>query len=177
MGKATNPKTKTKDAGDTPTVEQQGRATFKKQLQPDHKVSPFRRVPIIDSLHRQDILSEREYTALAYYRDQASLAERSPVKSCIDATVGGGNGPGVAIISAVIETGRLEREMGALCDIARAVAVDDISLAQWCIAKHGGRERYNGKGEFVAVVPINEKRHMETARVELKMAARRIMGP
>lgn len=131
-------------------------------------------VPPIDTMRNQGLLSDSEWSALSYYRDQASLADRSPVKSCCDDTPSGGNGPGVTIISAAIETGRIERDLGALRDIARAVAVDDKSLAQWCIDKHGGRERYGKDGVFVAVVPVNEKRHVQMARMELRMAAHRI---
>lgn len=134
----------------------------------------WRRVPVIDVLLKAKLLTDREYEMLAYYRDQACLAEKSPVRSCCDNSPRGGSGPGVAILSAAIETGRIERDLGALRDIARAIAVDDRSLAQWCIDKHGGRERYNDKGKFVAVVPINEKRHMALARMELRMAAHRI---
>lgn len=134
-----------------------------------------RALPVIDTLHEQGQLTDAEYSALAYYRDQASLADRSPVRSCCDTSPSSGNGPGVAILSAMLETGRIERDLGQLADIARAVAVDDVSLAQWCIDKFGGRERYDGKGRFVAIVPICEKRHMETARMELRMAAHRIV--
>lgn len=165
------------DAIDGPTPEQEARAQFRRQLQTEHKVSPYKRWPSIDTLLDRKILTDREYAALAHYSDQANLAERSPVRSCCDNSPrGDGRGPGVAILSAQIETGRLERELGSLMDIARAIAVRDLSLADWCIEKWGGRERYNGKGEFVAIVPINEKRHMDLARVEIKMAARRIMG-
>jgi hypothetical protein len=76
----------------------------------------------------------------------------------------------------MIETGRLERDLGSLWELARKVAVDDMTIARWCIDKFGGRERYDAKGRFVAVVPIAEKRHKALARLELKMAARRIMG-
>lgn len=134
-------------------------------------------VPAIETLHKRGLIDSREYEALAYYRDQASLAEQSPVRSCCDTSPRGGSdhGPGVAILSAMLETGRIERDLGQLLDIARAVAVDDMSLSQWCIAKHGGRERYDGKGRFVAIVPICEKRHMDMARLDLRMAARRII--
>ena len=134
-------------------------------------------VPAIETLHKRGLIDAKEYDALAYYRDQASLAEHSPVRSCCDTSPRGGSdhGPGVAILSAMLETGRIERDLGQLVDIARAVAVDDKSLSQWCIDKHGGRERYDGNGRFVAIVPICEKRHMEIARLELRMAARRIV--
>lgn len=135
----------------------------------------YRRLPMIDRLHTARVLNDDEYSALAYYRDQAGLAERSPVRSCIDDSVRGGNhGPGAAITSAMIETGRMERDMGHLWRIARAIAVDDMSLEDWCVAQHGGRERYNGRGEFIAIVPTAEKRVLKLARIDLRAAAHRI---
>jgi hypothetical protein len=144
----------------------------------------YRRVPVIDTLFNANQLTASEYDALTYYRDQALRAEDDTAEDGTLAPArimgGGGGAPGSRIPAklvftpAIAETGRIERELGALLDIARAIAVDDLSLTQWCISKHGGRERYDGKGKFVAVVPINEKRHVEMARLELKMAARRI---
>lgn len=134
-------------------------------------------IPMIDILHERGDLGPREYAILAYYRDQAGMADRSPVKSCCDNSIsGGGHGPGIAILSATLETARMERNMGSLWELARKVAVDDWSLSRWCIEKFGGRERYDSKGKLVAVVPVNEKRHVQMARMELRMAARRIMG-
>lgn len=134
-------------------------------------------IPMIDTLHERGDLGPREYHILAYYRDQAGLAERSPVKSCCDDSVGGnGHGPGVAIMSAALETARLEREMGSLWELARKVAVDDWSLSRWCIEKFGGRERYDKQGKLVAIVPVNEKDNIQRARLDLRQAARRIMG-
>lgn len=94
-------------------------------------------VPVIVRLHEQGVLNDREFAALAYYRDQASLADKSPVKSNIDFSVRGGSGPGVAIVSAALETGRMERDMGALWTLCRAIAVDDTSLAEWVDRQHG----------------------------------------
>lgn len=132
-------------------------------------------VPAIDTLHERGFITRQEWEALAYYRDQAGLADRSPVKSCCDPSIGGGGGgPGVAILSAAMETGRIERALGPLRGIARAVAVDDKSLTQWCVEQYGGRERYDAKGRFVAVVPVRERKVIPMARMELRMAARRI---
>lgn len=150
----------------------------------------YRIVPVIDTLRamgraeeagnvppaQRRGISQTEWEALAYYRDQASLADRSPVRSCCDMSPRGGNGPGVAILSAMIETGRLERDMGVLADIARAVAVEDRSLTEWCIARHGGREK-STNGKVVAIVPRgldDGKGHIAMARMELRMAAQRI---
>lgn len=159
-----------KDTRLGPTIEQTAHATY------ISAGMAHKRVPIIDQMLKRDQITHREHTALAHYRDQACLAESSPIKSCLDRSIraGNGNGPSAAVISALLETARIERELGSLLDIARAVAVEDKSLSQWCIDKYGGRERYNGAGDFVALVPVNEKKHMEIARLELRLAARRI---
>ena len=136
----------------------------------------FRRVPVIETMLERKQLTHEEYRRLAHYRDQASLAERSPVKSCLDQGTGGSGdiGPTAAITSAILTTARIERDLGSLADIARAVAVEDKSLSQWCVDKFGGRERYGPGGKFVAVVPIREKEHMKIAAMEIRMAAHRI---
>lgn len=138
----------------------------------------YRRIPIIDQMLDRGDLLDREHRALSFYREQAQLAERSPVKSCLDDSKGGGTGGltlSAAITSAIITTARIERDLGSLLDIARAVAVDDKSLSQWCVAKHGGRERYNDKGVFIAMVPVSEKINMHAAKLELRHAAARII--
>lgn len=134
-------------------------------------------IPPIDTMLSRGQLNDRQYTALAFYRDQASLAERSPVKSCLDRSESGsGDIPlSAAVISARITVGRIEKDLGSLLPIARAIAVDDKSLAQWCIDKHGGRERYDGRGRFVAIVPNNEAKVKAMALMELRMAASRIV--
>jgi len=136
----------------------------------------YRKVPVIETMLERKQLTHEEYRRLAHYRDQASLAERSPVKSCLDQGLGGGGDitPTAAITSAILATARIERDLGSLADIARAVAVDDKSLSQWCVDKFGGRERYGPGGKFVAVVPICEKEHMKRAALEIRMAAQRI---
>jgi hypothetical protein len=138
----------------------------------------YRKVPVIETMHTRGQINDAEYRALAFYRDQAGLAERSPVKSCLDNSVGGsGDIPlSAAITSAVLTTARVERDLGQLAQLARAVAVDDRSLSQWCIDKHGGRERYDGAGKFIAIVPLREKQVMAMAAMELKMAAHRIVS-
>lgn len=171
MGKATNRKQKPKtDDRTPPTAEQMARADF-------HSAGmAYKRVAVIDTMLTRGQLTDREYVALAYYRDQASLADRSPLKSCIDFSVtGGDSAPSAALTSALLETARMERDMGSVWPIARAIAVDDQSITEWCIKQHGGRERYNGKGEFIAIVPVREKSVIGIALLELKMAARRIV--
>lgn len=147
----------------------------------------FCRTPVIDTMLKRGQISEREYLALGYYRDQASQAEddakRMSVMAPEKAMGGGGKGHPVGGYipadycdsPATLETARIERDLGILAPIANAIAVQDTSLSQWCIDQYGGRERYDGKGRFVAMVPNFEKRALATALLELKFAAARIV--
>lgn len=119
-------------------------------------------VPPIVRLHEAGLLNDQEFAALAYYRDQASLAHRSPVKSCIDFSPKGGHGPGVAILSAQIETWKLERDMGQLAPMCRAICVDDITVEGWCLHKYGSPD---------AETVTPDMRHVAMTLMELKYAA------
>jgi hypothetical protein len=143
----------------------------------------FRVVPVIETLFTTKRLTEAEYDALLYYRTLASQAEDDeacsgpldPEKIMGGATdshpIGGYIPANMIATPAILMTAHIERQLGALRDIARAIAVNDMSLTQWCVERHGGRERYDGKGRFVAIVPIAEKRHVQLALLELKYAA------
>lgn len=138
-------------------------------------------VPVIETMLLTRKLTQAQFEALNYYRDQAHQAEDDCAESSVlDAERimgGGGGGMGGTIpmrlltTPAMCETARIERDLGPLRDIARAVAVDDISLTQWCIMRHGGRERYDSEGVFLAMVPVGEKLAMERAWLELRYAA------
>lgn len=136
----------------------------------------YQRVPVIDTMLKRNQLSEQEYRALAFYRDQASLAARTPIRSCLNDNQGGGGDIPIsaAITSAILTTARIERDLGQLRPIAQAIAIEDKTLTEWCVEQYGGRERYGAKGEFVAVVPVREKERMKIAGLEIKMAAHRI---
>lgn len=145
-----------------------------------------KRIAVIDSMFKRGQLDERRWMALGYYRDQASQAEDDAKRaSSLDpAKVMGGGGGGHPVggyipvdycdSPATLETARIERDLGVLAPIANAIAVNDTSLSQWCIDQYGGRERYDGEGRFVAMVPNFEKRAMQMALQDLKMAADRI---
>lgn len=135
-----------------------------------------KRVPVIDTMRDRGMLSDEHHRRLNHYRSQCDMAERSPIKSALDFSVRGSGGfeLSAAVTSAIIAMAQIERDMGSVRDIARSIVVDDVSLSQWCITKHGGRERYDGKGRFVAMVPNCEKRVMGIALLELRMAAARI---
>lgn len=144
-------------------------------------------VPVIETLLRTERITQSEFDRLAYYREQAHKAEddiagESPlspqrIMGGVTSSPTSGKIPTAVLLAtpAIIETARIERDLGSLLDIARAIAVDDLTLSQWCIRQHGGRERYSGNGKFIAVVPIAEKKVMDKARLELRMAARRII--
>lgn len=153
-----------------PTPEQMARGEY-------HSAGmAYKRIPVIETMLTRGQLTDREFVVLDYYRQQASLADKSPLKSCIDFSVNGGDtAPSAAITSALLETARIERDMQSLWPLARAVAVDDVSLTEWCIRQYGGRERYGPKGNFIAMVPVREKSVVGQAMMELKMAARRIV--
>ena len=145
----------------------------------------YRRTATIDTLLKASKIKPGEYEALRYYRDQALAAEddgKDAGPLAPENALGGATGLSQRDLPvrwrwtpAIAETARIERDLGILRDIARAVAVDDLSLSQWCIGRHGGRERYDGKGRFVAMVPIGERRVMAMALMELRMAAGRIV--
>ena len=156
---------------EAPTEEQLGRSEFRRA---NH--GHYRKIPVIDTMLARDQITPQEHALLGYYRDMASLADKSPLKSCIDFSVKGGDiGPSAAITSAILETARIERDLGSLRELARAVAVDDKSITQWCIEQFGGRERYDGNGKFIALVPVGEAKRVQMATMELRMAARRIV--
>ncbi len=152
-----------------------------------HDAGAARRVtPVIDTLLEAGKLTQARYNALSHYRDQAhraedDMAQESPLSP--DRIMGGvqsgssGSKVPVGILlatPAICEVAIIERDLGSLRGIARAIAVDDITLSKWCIACHGGRERYDAKGKLVAIVPNAEKRVTDQALLELRMAADRI---
>ena len=151
----------------------------------------FRCTPVIDTLRAAGKLSDAHWSALTYYRDQAHRAEDDCAQegTLAPAKIMGGGGSTITgghipaklrHTPAIAETGRIERELGVLLDIARAVAVDDMTLTKWCIEQHGGRERRDEDGVFVAMVPIDTRREgqptvIERALMELRFAAGRIV--
>ena len=133
-------------------------------------------VPAIDTLRKAGKLTDDEHAALGFYRNQVDTSERSPIKDSLNKDRGGGEQwMSAAVVSALLAVARIERDLGSLRDIARAVAVDDLSLSEWCVQRHGGRERYDCKGKFVAVVPVGEARCLAEALQDLRMAAHRIV--
>jgi hypothetical protein len=147
----------------------------------------FRAKAPIRDLFDRDKLTPSQYDALCHYRHLAQQAEddgaeTSPMHP--DKAMGGAGGsaarsmiPASLIRStpAQMETSRIERDVLAYgqhyLDLLRFVVRDDNTLAQWCIERHGGRERYDRNGKLVAIVPVCEKRVMAKALLDLKCVA------
>ena len=100
----------------------------------------YRRAPVIDTMAQAGKLSQRQFDGLARYRDVAIAEERSPMRDSLDKALHGrseGLGIPCSALRSAIELGRLERALGSLRDIARAVAVDDVTISQWAAQKGG----------------------------------------
>ena len=162
-----------------PTPEQADKGEFARQLLADHKVSPYRRIPVIVTLAKSGKLSRRQFAALSYYRELAGACDRSPVKDSVGkmmaGMIGGGSGHGLppAQMRRERELGWLERELGGLVHIARAVAVDDVTLSSWAM-RSGSVERrrhVNGR-DVVWFEPVRIA--LKYAMSELRMAGERL---
>jgi hypothetical protein len=189
MGKATRKRRKQRQKPDggigkflSPTPERMGHNDFGTR-----SGAAYQAVAPIRTLFNRDKLTPSQYDALAHYRQQAQQAEddmreQGPLdpEKIMGGGCGGSGGQRLPIgvlkeTPAIHETARIERDLGPLWEIARFVAVEDKTLSEWCIRQHGGRERYDGKGQFIAIVPVAEKRVMAEALLELKFAAGRIV--
>lgn len=137
---------------------------------------------VLNALYEAHRLSEDHFIRLSYYRMQASQAEDDEGNESTlaperimggghAATTSGGFPKGMAFSHAAVERNRIERDLGSLRDVAKAICVDNMTLSRWCIGRFGGRERYDGSGNFIAIVPICEKRVMAMALQDLKYAA------
>lgn len=136
--------------------------------------------PMIDRmLEPLGIITQAEHAALLRYRQQIEAAEKSEIRDSLDPSPRGGNNghPIHRKTCAQIEVDRMNRALGPLRHIAYAVCFQDMSLNQWAVHTHGGRERYKN-GRFIEIVPrgaANGKFAIDLARHDLKFAAARLM--
>lgn len=156
-------KAKRKPATDyaEPTPEQLATGAFHREL------VTYRRTPVIETLFAEHKLTQRQYDGLSRYRTVAVNADRSELRSCIDFSVRG-NGEGLPHfgVRMNIELGRLERSLGALLHIARAVAVGDETLSAWAVRQAGGKERE--RGGVVSIEP--SAKAFKIAWMDIRMA-------
>lgn len=178
MGKATRERALAFD-GMLPTDEQMQGGTFRPlQIVEKGQVVKgvaFCRRPMIDILADQGVLSDSEHKALRHYRHHADIADRSPMRDSLDRSRGGnGTGPGIELLNAIRVRDDIERAVGSLCDILRAVVIYDMSLSQWAINQAGGIDELDARGKH-AVWRIKPRRKaLAIARLEIQMAAKRV---
>lgn len=134
----------------------------------------YRRVPVIETLYAEHKLTSRQFNGLARYRDVAVAEERSPIEDSVGKLlrncVGGGEGGGDFALRIAIELGRLEQALGSLVDIARAIAVDDMTLSDWAMSRHGSIERV--RGNVVKFEP--SKKAFNEGWMDIRMAGERL---
>lgn len=181
MAKARKKQRKAEDHSQflTPTIERGRKGDAERAGIAWRFAAPIRR------LFDQDKLTPSQFDALDYYRQQSQQAqddagETSPMHP--EKAMGGAQGVKGSTIPASLlstpaqlETARIEREIASYgadrLEMLQFVVRDENSLSQWCIHKHGGRERYDGRGKLVAIVPICERRVMAQALLDLKYLA------
>ena len=135
-------------------------------------------------MHSKGKLSQRQFEGLSRFRDLATAEDASPRRDSLDAALqgkgGGGLGlpPGMALMRLgntwESELHWLERELGQLLDIARAVAVKEMTVSQWAMEQSGSieRTRQTAKG----VVTWFEPRRVAAkhALMDIRMAGERL---
>lgn len=145
-----------------PTPEQADKGTFQRLTM------AYRRIPVIDTMSQQGKLTARQFNGLARYRDVAIAEERSLIEDSVGkmmrGALGGGEvGKSPNMIRTAAEMQRLEAALGNLRDIARAVAVDDVSVTQWAATKGG--TTVDGKPK---------RKWLETGMMEIQDAGNRL---
>jgi hypothetical protein len=134
----------------------------------------YRRRPQIDILAAQGLLNSDELKALHHYRHHADLIERSPVRDSLCLMRGHGNGPTITTLNAAFIVREIEAAVGSLVDILRAVVVDDVSLSQWAIRRHGSYEKTRVRRGRPETTIEPKDRALGIARLEMKIAASRV---
>ena len=137
-----------------PTPEQMDKGDFARQLQPDKQAAPFRRVPVIFTLADQGKITQRQFLALARYRDVATADDHSPLKDSLAKMMeGSAGGAGLGLPPSALRTsldrGWLERELGSLLKIAEAIALRDTTLSQWAMRGRSIERRQERAGKVV----------------------------
>lgn len=171
-------KQKPRIEGYTPTPEQIEAFEQTWQLADGQRALAYRRVPVIVTLANAGKLSKRQFDGLARYRDVAVADDRSPLPDSVGrlGEVRGGSIdllPPAALRTAQ-ELGYLERELGSLRAIARAIAVDDVTPSQWAMTLSGSvmRERTLGRKVITWFEP--RRKALNMAMLEIRMAGERL---
>lgn len=151
-----------------PTDEQMARGEFRRAN------LAYKRIAVIETLYEEHKLTARQFNGLARYRDVAIADDRSLIEDSVGkmlrGAVGGGQGLCPASVRTAIELGRLERALGSLAAIARAIAVEDKTISQWAMEHGGSVERR--RGNVVKFEPT--KTAFKVAWADVRMAGERL---
>lgn len=169
-----------------PTPERMGHGTFAQggncaTGQDERSGVAYRLIPVIDTMAQTGKLTQRQHIGLARYRDVAIAEERSLTKDSTQALLQTGSGeplglpPGFAGMLVgkygwERSTAFLERELGMLCHIARAIAVEDVTVSRWAMEKGGAIERR--RGNVVWFEP--RRKALNEAMMEIQIAGERL---
>lgn len=116
----------------------------------------YRRVRMVEVLHKRSVLTNDEAKALLHYRHHADMTDRSPVRNSLNQSRGGsGCGPTIGILNAAHIVGQCEAAAGSLSTLLRGIVVDDDPTEYWASRRRCRR----------AVIEF-----------DLRMAARRVMA-
>ena len=134
----------------------------------------YKRVVAIQRLRAAGTITQRQYDGLARYRDIAIAEERSFTRDSLDKALHGrsnGGGPLHSATMTTIELSRLEGALGPLRPLARAIAVDDLSLSQWAMIQAGSVMREKpGVGRTVIVWFEPRRKAKDAATVQIGQA-------
>ena len=138
----------------------------------------YKRVIAITRLRQAGTLTQRQYDALARYRDIATAEDRSYTRDSLDKALHGrSNGSGLppACLRTAQELRWLEKELGSLQPIARAIAVDDLSISQWAMKQAGAIQRDKpGAGRSIITWFEPRRKAKDSATMDIRMAGERL---
>lgn len=136
----------------------------------------YRKRRMLDILHDQAVLSDEQAKALKQYQVWADTADRSPLRDSLAKGLPSrsADGPTIAVLNAKRLRDECERAAGSLVDILRAVILNDMSLSQWVMEKHGAQEECEQrKGKRVCRLKPRDS-HLRIAQLEIRIAADRV---
>jgi hypothetical protein len=137
-------------------------------------------VPPIDTMRKQGRLTGEEHAALSRYAELKAQSHRSPVMDSITRLghISGNNGDGPSLrqLCAVDTVDYMERDLGSLRHIVNAIADESITLTEWLSRQGRTRIKCETKRGTKVCKVYADKRWLDTALMELKMGARRIMS-
>lgn len=166
-----------------PTPEQMARDTFE-----EHRIAEggnitrrtyHKKVRQLEALQKAEILEPGEIGALYVYRLYADLIDGSETRDSLAQMQPRGPGRDVipaAIVDARRRVNHFTDAAGSLAAILKAVIVRDVSLSQWAIEQAGAVEERRLIGLRTVVVVKPRRQALAQARIDIKMAARRIQA-